>query len=269
MQIDKVRFQQVFTARAQQMLCATEESKANESCALPEPKDDVVFSKPVDPLAFQSAVSAFSTAASLGGIPALAALTQEVAQALIGPQDEEESAQKILEQLSTLPRVQDNRVDQTWSRVAEATASPYSPPEVVDSFFIDAQADARNMLLGTTPLKQDLADDNVLAFTLAHEEAHRQNRDSAGSAGLETLVELCKDDEGLFPIAFKALGEGRRQNEREADLFAAEVAKKLNYQLEPILKFLESLPGDLQHPPGSERAELVKTLMSDSRQTPA
>jgi hypothetical protein len=77
-----------------------------------------------------------------------------------------------------------------------------------------------------------------------------------------SLVELCQDDSELYRYAFQALKEGRQQNEREADAFGAQVLAALQMDFEPVLEFLKAMPGDLQHPPGTQRAELVKKALS-------
>lgn len=257
MKINPVKFQKVFTLRAKQIL-------QPEATGAPETSpatDSVELSKGPTGLDFQGAVTALATSATLGGVPALAALSQQVAQEITTPQEEVNAAAQLAEQLDSLPKVEEPRVTHLWSEVAEVTATPFDAPRVVDSFFIDAQADARNMYIGTTPLQNEMSTDEVLAFTLAHEEGHRQHRDTTGAAGLEALVALCEGDEKAYTFAFQALAEGRKQNEREADEFAARAVKKMGYESGSILEFLNALPGDLQHPPGEERARAVEAAM--------
>ena len=207
---------------------------------------------------FSQAVLAIGSASSLAGIPALASLSQEVGQALVSPQQESDLAASIAEQYQDLPKAEDPRLDSSWTQVSKTTNSPFPEPVVVDSFFIYAQSDSRGMYIGTNALESELSNDTVLAFTLAHEEAHRQNRDSAGSKGLETLVDLTKNDDQLFPLAMSALQEGRHQNEREADLFGAQTVTRMGQDLKPVYDFLADQTEDLQHPGGAERCQYIR-----------
>jgi hypothetical protein len=264
-QIDTAKFRTAFTQRAQRVLSQVE--KTTETAA-PTPSDQVSLSGGGDPsvqgLKFEAAVTAIATSATLGGIPGLAALTQDVAHSLVSEQQEIDASARMVDQFTSLPLVQDERVESVWSGVAEVTESPHDAPLVYESFFIDAQADARNMMLGTETLKGDLADDNVLAFTVAHEEGHRQHRDTAGTAGLQALMDLTENDKELYSLAYQAMAEGRQQNEREADLFAAEAMTELGYDKQPMLEFLNSLPGDIHHPVGTQRAQAVDEIFQEA-----
>lgn len=262
MQIDRNRFQNLFTQRVTRL---TQQPAAVPISVEAGDRVDLTSTPTASRNMFAEAVLTLATTASLGGIPALAALSQEVAQLLVTPEQELQSAAKIAAQLSSLPTVSDPRVEKAWQDIEQLSSSPHTAPVVVDSFFVDAQADARNMFIGTSALKGDMANDSVLSFTLAHEEGHRIHRDSTGSAGLETLLELCREDEKLFPLAFQALGEGRRQNEREADSYAARLLTQLPVEQGAVMNFLSQLPGDLQHPDGKERAEALRSIWDGSQ----
>ena len=229
-----------------------------------DPVDGVSLSEgssATDTLAFQAAVSAVAASATLGGVVGLAAMAQEVARELVTSAEEVDASNRMTEQFAaTLPRVEDPRVEGSWAEVSRVTKSPFEAPLVFQSFFIDAQADARTIMLGTESLKGDLAGDEVLAFTLAHEEGHRQHRDTAGAAGLQALLDSCESDKELYSIAYDAMAQGRQDNERRADLFAAEAMVKLGVDKQPILAFLGSMPGDMQHPEGAERVALVESV---------
>lgn len=262
MQIDRVKFGAVFARRVAEML----EEKPRVAVAPSEPRDLVEWSKAKPPsvptLSFENAVLALAGSAALGGIPALAALSQEVAKDLVTRSDEQQYSDLVQEQFSSLPQVVDPRVDRLWDRVEQMTNSPFPAPRVLQSVFVDAQSDSLGMYLGTDSLDSSLSDDSILAFTLAHEEAHRRHRDSAGGAGLDALYELAKDDDQLGSLAFRALRHGRQANEFAADLFAARVLSDLGLPERPVVEFLASLPGDLQHPEGRLRARLVEESLA-------
>jgi len=59
------------------------------------------------------------------------------------------------------------------------------------------------------------------------------------------------------------MAQGRQDNERRADLFAAQAMLKLGVDKQPILEFLGSMPGDTQHPEGAERVALVESVYKD------
>ena len=264
MQINPARFQKAFLQRAGQALSKPEQAKAVDSGA---PVDGVSLSNgsaSTDTLLFQAAVSAVAASAALGGVVGLAAMAQEVARELVTSTEEVEASERMTDQFAaTLPRIEDPRVLDSWTEVSRVTKSPFEPPLVFQSFFIDAQADARTIMLGTESLKGDLASDEVLAFTLAHEEGHRQHRDTAGAAGLQALLDSCEKDKELYSLAYDAMAQGRQDNERRADLFAAEAMVKLGVEKQPILEFLGSMPGDMQHPVGTERVALVESAYKD------
>lgn len=257
MRVDRTRFQSIFIQRAGRL--PRENAPAASGV---QDKVEIGASDQSPTPNFKKSVLALSTAASLGGIPAIAALAQEVSKSLVTAEQEDESSARLAAQLSSLPREIDTRVSEAWKEVESARPSPFVPPVVLDSVFIDAQSDSRAIYVGTGSLRGDLSDDSILAFTLAHEEGHRIHRDSAGAAGLETLLELCQEDEELYPVAFKALNLGRLENERQADRYAAETLQTLNVDRTKITEFLRQLPGDPQHPDGVERAALVSDVWS-------
>lgn len=245
MKIDTVTFGRSFVERAVPRLEAQE-----------IPLDSVDLSRPD---AFRQLTLAL--AAATAPIPLLAALSQEVAQSLVTRAQEESWADTIEDQYRSLPHLEDERVQQAWEKVREVTGSTYPAPQVLDSLFIDAQSDSREMYLGKASLGSDMADENVLLFTLAHEEGHRVHRDSAGARGLEAFHDACPDDR----LGLLVLREGRHQNEREADRFAARVVAQLGCDPQPILNFLTSLNEDLQHPDGDERAAAVRAEFEKAR----
>ena len=265
MEINTARFQNAFLQRVSQALPKPEASTSQtETTKSSGPVDGVSLSEKsasADILSFQAAVSAVAASATLGGVPGLAVIAQEVARGLVTSAEEVDASNRLTEQFAaTLPRVEDSRVQDSWAEVSRVTESPFEAPLVFQSFFIDAQADARTIMLGTESLKGDLASDEVLAFTLAHEEGHRQHRDTAGAAGLQALLDLCENDRELYSLAYDAMSQGRQDNERRADVFAAEAMVKLGVEKEPILEFLGSMPGDMQHPEGAERVALVENV---------
>lgn len=253
------QFKNVFTQAAREVLNEIEapEAKASEPMDSVQLNSDAVTTEQ----GFRSVVLALAAAGPAGGIPALAALSQDIAQQMISTEAEELHGKKMAEQFSSLPVVQDERVQAAWQDVKVATDSPFQAPVVIESIFVDASSDVRNMRFGTEMLKTELAQDDVLAFTVAHEEGHRQNEDEQGARGLEAFAELCSQDDALSGIGIKVLFEGRKQNEREADIFAAEAIKKMGTDTKQVLEFLESLPEDRMHPAGTERAELVKAVL--------
>ncbi len=265
MRIDQSQFQKAFVQRANQALS---QSKGAEVVETRVPTDGVSLSKrsaSTDVLSFQSTVSAVAASAALGGVIGLAAMAQEVARGLVTSAEEVDASNRMTQQFAaTLPQVDDPRVQDSWAEVSRVTESLFEPPLVFQSFFIDAQADARTIMLGTESLKGDLAGDEVLAFTLAHEEGHRQHRDTAGAAGLQALLDSCENDKELYSLAYDAMAQGRQDNERKADLFAAEAMVKLGVDKQPILEFLGSMPGDMQHPEGAERVALVESIYKNS-----
>lgn len=264
MKIDSASFQKAFVQRAQ-VLLEKADSAVSQSTE-PAPVDEVSLSgsgQSSGRLSFQGLVTGLAVSTAMGGVPGLAALAQEVARGLISDEQEAAASVRMTEQfLQTLPKVEEPRVAEIWSEIAKVTDSPFQAPLVFQSGFLDAQADARTIMLGTESLNEDLSDDSVLAFTLAHEEGHRRHRDTAGAAGLQALFELCQENDELYGLAFKAMAAGRRHNERQADQFAARAMTELGYDKQPVLEFLEALPGDMQHPPGPERADLVQQIFS-------
>lgn len=189
-------------------------------------------------------------AAASGGAPLLAAIAQDVARSLVTPQQEQELAQNLRDAFESRFTPNPPVLDQVWQGVQKITGSQFPAPQQVSSPLVYAQADSRNLLIGQDALQTDLADPNVLTFSLAHEEGHRQHRDTAGAKGLEFLP----------PAALRA---GRHQNERQADDFAARVAAKLGCAPLPILQFLLAIPEDGEHPAGLERARSVRTAMAE------
>ncbi len=189
-------------------------------------------------------------AAASGGTPLLATIAQDVARSLVTSQQEQELAQSLQDAFESRFTPNSAALDQAWQSVQKVTGSQFPPPQQVNSPLVYAQADSRNLLIGKEALQGDLADPNVLTFSLAHEEGHRQHRDTAGAKGLEFLP----------PAALRC---GRHQNERRADDLAARVAAKLGCAPLPILQFLLAIPEDGEHPAGLERARAVRTAMAE------
>lgn len=226
--------------------------------------DSVTLSgQPVSPSAFAQVALAVSVAAQGGGVPALAALSQDVARALVTPAQEEQLAKGMQEGFESRFVASRPALQEAWNKIQGLTGSSFPAPQEVNSPIVYAQADSRNLYIGKDALETDLADANVLTFALAHEEGHRQHRDTAGAKGLESFLEAGQDNPKLFPLAFQTVRAGRHQNERRADEFAARVAARLGCQPLPILKFLLEIPEDSEHPAGLERAQLVRSAMAE------
>ncbi|MGE0492920.1 MAG: hypothetical protein AB7S38_27160 [Vulcanimicrobiota bacterium] len=251
MRIDTFQFQRAFCERARPLV------PADQLEALPADS----FEPSNQARRFQQMVLAVSAAAGASQVPALAALSQEIGQNLVSQAEDAAFADNLADQYSSLPHRQDPRVEQAWSQVAQASQSSFPAPVVLESSFIDAQSDSREMYLGTASLAGDMADDTILLFTLAHEEGHRQHRDKAGVAGLEAFLAGCQGNDQLESLSFKVLREGRHQNEREADAFAAGVLAQLGCDPAPALAFLGGLEADMQHPGGHEREQLVRQAL--------
>lgn len=251
MRIDTFVFQRAFCERARPLV------PADKLEALPADS----FEPSNQARRFQQMALAVSVAAGASGVPTLAALSQEIGQNLVSQAEDAAFADHVADQYSSLGQRQDERVEQAWSRVAQASGSNFPAPVVLESSFIDAQSDSREMYLGTASLAGDMANDSVLLFTLAHEEGHRQHRDKAGAAGLEAFLASCQGNDELESLGFKVLREGRHQNEREADAFAAGVLAQLDCEPAPVLAFLAGLEGDLQHPEGRQRERLVRQAL--------
>ncbi|HIB66733.1 MAG TPA: hypothetical protein EYO33_16865 [Phycisphaerales bacterium] len=254
MKVDSKGFQELFLHKARQALKELE-SPQEQVVALPS--DTVQLSQGGSHLNFSSMVLALSAAAPAGGIPLLAALSQETAQALITPEQEKLHSERMRAQFQDVPKVDDSRVSRFWEDVSAITKSPFPAPEVFQSSFFDASSDVETMSFGTTMLESELKDDAALAFTIAHEEGHRQHRDTQGAKGLELFADLCLSNDELSSIGIQVLFEGRKQNEREADEFAARVLSQMDIEKDQVLTFLSAFPEDNLHPAGSERAALV------------
>ena len=219
--------------------------------------DSVDFSSPpAVAAAFDQMVLAVSL--STAGIPALAALSQDIARALVTPQQEHDLAQSMHDAFQSRFVPNQPELDQAWQGVQRVTGTSFPAPQQVKSPLVYAQADSRNLYIGQDALAGELSDANVLTFTLAHEEGHRQHRDTAGAKGLESLSEAT-----AHPAGFQAIREGRHQNERLADEFAARVAAKRGCAPLPILQFLLGIPEDAEHPAGKDRAGIVRQAMAE------
>ena len=254
MKVDSNRFQTLFLSKAGQALKAMEPQEDQD---LAPPADTVELTGRVPKLDFASTVLALAAAAPAGGIPVLAALSQETAQALITADQEKLHGESMRAQFQDVPKVDDPRVSHFWEEVSTLSESPFPAPQVYQSFFIDASSDVENMSFGTTMLESELHNDAALAFTIAHEEGHRQHRDTQGAKGLEAFAELCSSNDELSSLGIKVLFEGRKQNEREADEFAARVVSQMDIEKDHVLTFLRAFPEDNLHPAGTERASLV------------
>ena len=255
MKIHSAQFQASFVRQAPRHVPDAQVQAAVDSVSL--------SAQPVSPSAFAQVALAVSVAAQGGGVPALAALSQEVARALVTPEQEEQLAQGMRDGFGS--RFVPNRpaLQEAWNKIQGLTGSSYPAPQEVNSPIVYAPADSRNLSIGKDALETDLADANVLTFSVAHEEGHRQHRDTAGAKGLESFLEAGQENPKLFPLAFQAVRAGRHENERRADEFAARVAARLGCQPLPILEFLLSIPGDAEHPDGLERAQLVRAAMAE------
>ena len=262
MKVDSKGFQTLFLRKAGQTLKTFEH---HQEPTIATPRDSVQLSSGVPRLEFASTVLALAAAAPAGGIPVLAALSQETAQALITPDQEKLHGENMRAQFQDLPKVDDPRVSRFWQDVSVISESHFPAPQVFQSFFIDASSDVENMSFGTTMLESELKNDAALAFTIAHEEGHRQHRDTQGAKGLEAFAELCTENEELSSIGIKVLFEGRKQNEREADEFAARVVSQMDVDKEQVLTFLSAFPEDNLHPAGTERAALVDKAWDSTR----
>lgn len=268
MKIEPAAFQTAFLRRAEG---ANQTGRADRALAerSAEPADSVELTPahaevPTTPL--QQAVLALSAASAAVGGPLLPAVAQEVGKALVTAAQEERQAESRREAFGkwVVPTGEKaERVREAWERLQQVSPSPLPPPKVIDLSLTFAESDTREMFIGTRALDGELADPSVLTFTLAHEEGHRRHRDSAGSAGLEALVAAVDGAPAeVTREAFRALREGRHENERRADAFAAEVAARLGCDPEPILAFLLACEEDMQHPAGLERAEAVRDRMA-------
>ena len=255
MKIQSAQFQASFVRQAPRQVPDAQVQAVVDSVSL--------SAQPVSPNAFAQVALAVSVAAQGGGIPALAAISQDVARALVTPEQDEQLAQGMRDGFES--RFVPNRpaLQEVWNKIQGLTGSSFPAPQEVNSPIVYAQADSRNLYIGKEALETDLADANVLTFAVAHEEGHRQHRDTAGAKGLESFLEAGQDNPKLFPLAFKAVRAGRHENERRADEFAARVAARLGCQPLPILEFLLGIPEDAEHPAGVERAQLVRSAMAE------
>ncbi|MFN8611238.1 MAG: S8 family serine peptidase [Vulcanimicrobiota bacterium] len=240
MKIEAVPFQTRFLRQAAQKLGSTELQAAVDRIDLSSPSQ------------LQRAFDQFKLAleANAAAAPLLAAIAQDVARSLITPAQEQERADGLRDAFESRFVPNEEPLQKAWQGVQKVTASSFPPPREVNSPLVYAQADSHNLFIGKEALSGELSDPNVLTFSLAHEEGHRQHRDTAGALGLNFLG----------PSALRA---GRHQNERRADEFAARVAAKLGCAPLPILRFLLGIPEDNEHPPGLERARLVRQAMAE------
>lgn len=250
--IDRPAFEQRFLECARKHLPPEAASEPTESY---QPSSQATT--PPASLSLQGAITALNLAAGLTGLPLVALTAQEAARGLVTPAQEGQLADARLRGYEhRLTR--DERVERSWQTVSQLLPGSGTAPRVVDLALVYAEADSREMYVGKQALQSDLASDEVLLFTLAHEEAHRRHRDSAGTAGLEALMEAVPGRE-----SFQALRAGWHHNELQADLVGAEVAARAGCDPKPILAFLLSCPEDMQHPSGARRAEVVRERMAE------
>lgn len=181
----------------------------------------------------------------------LAEAAQDAARELVTP--DQDRAGSLVDAFSSRLVPTDPQTAATWDRIKSVTGSVFPAPRVVNTILVVAQADSHDMLLGKAALEGELVEPNVRTFAIAHEEGHRQHRDTAGNLGLEALL-------GTHPEAVRA---GRHQNELQADDFAGHVAGKLGCDPKPILEYLLALPEDAEHPAGLTRAFAVKGAMAE------
>jgi hypothetical protein len=257
MKIVSSQFQARFVERAQARLVQVPSGEA-------EAVDSVTLSRGVPvQTAFAQAALALQAAAGGAGVAVLAALSQDVARSLINAEQEEQLAAGLHDAFESRFVPSDPKLEAAWQGVQAVTGSQNSAPQQVASPLVYAQADSRNLFVGSDALAGDLANPSVLTFTLAHEEGHRQHRDTAGAKGLEAFVEAAGEDPKLFKLAFGVLREGRHENERQADDFGARAAARLGCDPKPILEFLLPIPEDGEHPGGRERAVAVRRAMAE------
>lgn len=255
MKIGLSQFQQRFVQRATEFVPSAEVKHA---------VDSVTLSPAIPPAqAFAQVALAVATAAQGGGVAALAALSQDVARSLIGPADEEKLAEGMRDGFQSRFVPSEPKLEQAWRGVQRVTQSPFPAPQEVNSPIVYAQADTRNLYVGKEALETDLADPNVLTFTLGHEEGHREQRDMAANKGLELFMEAAANDPKLSRLAFQVTRAGRHANERRADENGARVAARLGCDPLPILDFLLPIAEDAEHPSGYERARLVRQTMAE------
>ncbi|GMU54541.1 MAG: hypothetical protein AMXMBFR33_36870 [Candidatus Xenobia bacterium] len=250
--IDRPAFEQRFLECARKHLPPEPASEPTESY---QPSSQAT--SPPARLSLQGAITALNLASGLTGLPLVALTAQEAARELVTPAQEGQLADTRLRGYADR-LTSDERVQQSWEKVSQLLPGAGSAPKVVDLSLVYAEADSREMYVGKQALQGDLASDEVLIFTLAHEEAHRRHRDSAGTAGLEALLEVAPGRE-----SFQALRDGWHSNELQADLVGAEVAARAGCDPKPILAFLLSCPEDMQHPSGARRAEVVRERMAE------
>ncbi len=255
MKIQPAQFQRLFLERAEQKLKDLENSPelpaANDSIELGNSTSGPALNR-VD-----QAVVALTTAAGATGVAVLAALAQEVGRQLVDPEQETRFSESRLSAFADRQVADDPRLNRAWHKLEELSVSSFQAPRVINSPIVVAEAGTREIFIGAEALDGELSDPAVLLFTLAHEEAHRRNRDSAGSWGLEAL--LAAD---ASKPSFQALREGRHQNEYAADAFGAEIAARAGCAPEPILAFLAGCHEDIQHPDGPLRARAAREVMA-------
>lgn len=255
MKIQPAQFQRLFLQRAEQRLNDLENPSelpaANDSVELGERASGRASSR------IDQAVVALTAAAGASGVAVLAALAQEVGRQLVDSKQEARFSESRLHAFADRRAAEDPRLSQAWQRLEELSDSPFQAPRVINSPIVVAEAGTREIFIGAEALDGELSDPAVLLFTLAHEEAHRRNRDSAGSWGLEALLEADPSKS-----SFQALRQGRHQNEYVADAFGAEIAARAGYSPEPILAFLAGCHEDVQHPDGPLRARAARQVMA-------
>lgn len=252
-------FQQRFSELARQRLRERPEASTAEPAdsVAPGRVTETAAGDPHAVTSFAQLTLALAASAPAGGVAVLALVAQDAARSLVTSEQEASLARGIRDSFASRIVPSPPQLQQSWQKVSALSASLFAAPEVVNSVLVEAQADSGNLFLGQATLAHELADPDVLAFAVAHEEGHRQHRDTTGSRGLELLLQACGDDPQLFPLAFRACHEGRRGMERAADAFAARVTSAMGCHLAPIAAYLASLPGDSEHPDGAERAAAV------------
>lgn len=256
MKVGLSQFQTRFVERAKEKIPAVEVQSVIDS---------VTLTPGLPPQqAFAQVALAIATAAQAGGVPALAAISQDVARSLVSPADELSLAQALESGFESRFVASPPELESAWQGVQKVTGSSFPPPQVVNSPLVYAQADTRNLFLGKEALATDLKEPEVLTFTLGHEEGHRQARDMAANQGLESFAQSAAGDPKLQRLAFQVMREGRHANERRADQAGAHAAAQLGCEPGPILTFLLSIPEDNEHPGGLERARAVRQTMAEA-----
>lgn len=260
MKIQPAPFRRAFLQRAEQKLSELNNSES-ASEALADSVELTSASKS-PPNRVDQAVLALTAAAGAGGVPLLALVAQEVGRELVSEAQEARFSELRMDAFGDRELPANPLLDRAWQTLESVSDSSFTGPRVIDSPLVFAEAGTREIFVGAEALQGELSDPNVLLFTVAHEEAHRRNRDSAGTWGLESLLAA----DASRP-SFQALMAGRHQNEYAADAFGAEIAARAGCDPEPILAFLASCHEDVQHPDGRLRAEAARKVMAEHGQS--